>query len=102
MPRKDALRGPKGEDIPWKLVLFMIAIMLTVGVGTALVSTHEHIQGRVVEVGTDAVIDWDYLVIEVDTSEYLVYNIFPNSPRYEHDEGDWFDEWVPDGLWVEY
>ena len=102
MVRKDIIRRPASQDIHWKLVLFMIAIMLLVGIGTAMVSTHKHISGTVVEIGEDSAIGWEYLIIEGDLSEYLVYNIFPNSPRFEHEEGDRFSEWVPDGLWVEY
>ncbi len=102
MVAKDRLRHHEKEDIPWKMVLIMTAIMLLVGVGTALVSTHKHISGVVEEVGESYDTDWEYLLVYGDSSDFIVYNIFPNSPKYKHNVGDDFNEWVPDGLWVEF
>ncbi len=90
------------KDVPWRAVMLLVAVMLVVGVTTALLSTHKHIQGEVVDVGESAEVDWSYFIIYGETSEFVVYNIFPNSEDYDYDVGDQFDEWVPDGLWVEH
>jgi hypothetical protein len=91
-----------GDDIPWRVVLLLVAVMLVVGITTALLSTHKHIQGEVVDVGESDEVGWSYFIIYGDASEFVVYNIFPNSEDYDYDVGDHFDEWVPNGLWVEH
>lgn len=52
--------------------------------------------------GESSEVGWSYFIIYGDISEFVVYNVFPNSEDYDYDVGDPFDEWVPNGLWVEH